>query len=223
LIRAVVFDFDGLIIDTETPEYESFQEMYRDHGTELTMDLWGKCIGTDGSAFEPYAHLEQLLGKPIEREAVRKLRRERYKERMREVQPRPGVIDYLEEANRLGLHIGLASSSTREWVTGYLRQYQLIDYFKCIRTRDDVEKVKPDPALYLKALNDLGVQPAEVIAFEDSPNGCLAAKSAGLHCVIVPNDITGLLVFGEHDLRLTSMSSMSLTDVIAKVTQAAGS
>ncbi|MCR8631912.1 HAD family hydrolase [Paenibacillus radicis (ex Xue et al. 2023)] len=218
MIKAIIFDFDGLILDTETPEYESFQAMYRDHGMELTMDLWGLCIGTDASAFEPYSYLEQCLGTPIDRETARKLRRQRYSERMSEVQPRPGVIDYLREASELGLQIGLASSSTREWVTGYLKQFGLLDYFSCIRTRDDVEKVKPDPALYMQALSCLGVLPEEAIAFEDSPNGSLAAKRAGMHCVIVPNELTGQLRFGEHDLRLPSMSAMTLTEVISRVT-----
>jgi HAD superfamily hydrolase (TIGR01509 family) len=222
LIKAVVFDFDGLILDTETPEYESFQAMYQDYGMQLTFDLWAQCIGTDGSLFEPYEHLEKCLGKPLDRETLRKLRRERYAERMSTAQPRPGVIEYLQEAESLGLLIGLASSSSREWVTGYLKQYGLIDYFKCIRTRDDVEKVKPDPALYMKALAYLGVLPDEAIAFEDSPNGLLAAKKAGMYGVIVPNDLTALLTFGEHNLRLQSMKDMSLQEVIRLVTAKSG-
>ncbi|MDF2964166.1 MAG: phosphoglycolate phosphatase [Paenibacillus sp.] len=219
MIKAVIFDFDGLILDTETPEYESFQAMYRDHGIELTIELWGQCVGTDGSLFEPYTHLEQCLGAPFDREAARFLRRQRYTDRMRDILPRPGVKDYLMEAQSLGLQIGLASSSTREWVTGYLKQYGLLDFFKCIRTRDDVEKVKPDPALYLQAMACLGVQANEAAAFEDSPNGCLAAKRAGMNCVIVPNDLTALLTFGDHDLRLTSMSEMPLTEVISRLSQ----
>ncbi|TDF99559.1 HAD family hydrolase [Paenibacillus piri] len=216
MIKAIVFDFDGLIIDTETPEYESFRAMYADYGMELTLDVWGQCVGTDGSLFEPYTHLEQCLGSPYDREAARSLRRLRYAERMREVQPRPGVTDYLKEAQTLGLQIGLASSSSQAWVTGYLKQYGLLDYFKCIRTKEHVAKVKPDPALYIQALSCLGVQPEEAVAFEDSPNGSLAAKTAGMYCVIVPNDVTATLVFGEHDLRLSAMSDMPLSETIAK-------
>jgi HAD superfamily hydrolase (TIGR01509 family) len=217
LIKGIVFDFDGLILDTETPEYESFQAMYRDHGLELTLDIWGQCVGTDGSVFEPYQHLEMCLGKPFNREAARLLRRQRYTEKMQEASPRPGVISYLKEAQSLGLRIGLASSSAREWVTGYLQQYGLLDYFECIRTKEDVAKVKPDPALYVQCLACLGVQPADALAFEDSPNGSLAAKLAGMRCVIVPNDVTSSLDFGEHDLRLSSMNDMKLAEVLALV------
>jgi HAD superfamily hydrolase (TIGR01509 family) len=218
LLKAVVFDFDGLILDTETPEYESFQAMYQDHGMELSIDLWSLCIGTDGSLFEPYQYLEQCLGTPFDIEAARKRRRERYAERMSKAVPRLGVIEYLQEAESMGLLIGLASSSRRAWVTGYLEQYGLLNYFKCILTREDVEKVKPDPALYIKALECLGVLPSEAIAFEDSPNGLLAAKQAGMYAVIVPNDMTSPLTFGEHDLRLSSMSDMRLQEVLKHVT-----
>jgi len=217
LIKAIVFDFDGLILDTETPEYESFQAMYNDHGAQLPIDIWGRCIGTDGSAFEPYDFLEQCIGKPFDREQARLLRRERFAERMYQQVPRPGVADYLKRGKALNLGIGLASSSTRAWVTGYLKQHGLTDSFRHIRTRDDVAKVKPDPELYLQVLHELGVQPHEAVAFEDSPNGALAAKRAGMHCVIVPNPITSMLSFGEFDLRLDSMEQMTLDAVLEHI------
>ena len=219
LIKAIVFDFDGLILDTETPEFHSFQAMYRDYGVDLSIDVWGQCVGTDGSMFEPYHYLEQSLGRPIDRDAARRIRKERYAERMREEQPRPGVTDYLRHASRLDLKVGLASSSTRQWVTGYLQQYELLHEFNCIRTKDDVPKVKPDPALYLQVLEGLGVRPEEAIAFEDSPNGALAAKRAGMYCVIVPNSITRLLTFGDYDMCLDSMSEMPLDEVISRIEQ----
>lgn len=217
MIKAIIFDFDGLILDTETPEFESFQKMYEDHGAELSLDIWGRSIGTDGSAFEPYSHLEQCIGKPFDVEAARLRRRERFAERMTNEIPRPGVTDYLQHGHEMGLTIGLASSSTRQWVTGYLKQHALLGAFRTIRTRDDVVKAKPDPSLYLLALEDLGVQPHEAIAFEDSPNGALAAKRAGMYCVIVPNPITNTLVFGDHDLRLNSMADMTLKEVITTI------
>ncbi|MFH5184618.1 HAD family hydrolase [Paenibacillus sp. TAB 01] len=214
MIKAIVFDFDGLILDTETPEFESFQAMYIEHGAELSLDLWGKCVGTDGSAFEPYAHLEGCLGRSLDREQLRLKRRADYDAKMIGQIPRPGVTDYLQRAKELGLKIGLASSSSRQWVGGYLEQHGLLDYFACIRTREDVARVKPDPALYLSALQALGVRPDEAIAFEDSPNGALAAKTAGMFCVIVPNPVTSLLTFGDTDLRIDSMGDMALEDVL---------
>ncbi|MEK8127046.1 HAD family hydrolase [Paenibacillus filicis] len=215
MIRAVVFDFDGLILDTESAEFESFQAMYREHGRELTLDVWGSCIGTAPGVFDPYTDLEQRLGRAYDREAARLKRRSHYEERMAQAEIRPGVRAYLETAKRLGLRVGLASSSTRSWVHGYLDKYGLLSEFEEIRTRDDVTQVKPEPELYLKTLEALGVKPDEAIAFEDSPNGALAAMRAGMHCVIVPNAVTGLLTFGEHHLRLGSMEELSLEQVLA--------
>lgn len=223
MIRAVIFDFDGLILDTETPEFQSFQEVFSEHGAELTLEVWGACIGTGPGAFNPYDHLEQCIGRPIDRDQVRISRRDKYETKMKEADVREGVRDYLAKAKELGLRIGLASSSSHEWVTGYLETYGLLDYFDCIRTREDVEHVKPDPALYLRALEGLGVEASEAIAFEDSPNGALGAIRAGLHCVIVPNTVTAQLAFGEHHLRLSSMTERPLNEVFAMLEERMGS
>jgi HAD superfamily hydrolase (TIGR01509 family) len=217
MIKAVVFDFDGLILDTESQEFAAVCRLYQEHGTEMTIDIWGKCIGTDSSFFNVYDHLEQTTGRAIDRPALMKYRRSLYLELMEGAQLRAGVTDYLETAKSLGLRIGLASSSNREWVTGYLEQYGIRHYFETVRTKEDVPAVKPQPFLYQLALEDLGVKPEEAIAFEDSPNGALAAVRAGMRCVIVPNEVTSVLPFGDHDLRLSSMADMPLADVIAAV------
>ncbi|MCZ8521477.1 MULTISPECIES: HAD family hydrolase [Paenibacillus] len=215
MIQGIVFDFDGLILDTETPEFESFQALYRRHGCELTLEVWGTCIGTGPSAFDPYQHLEDLFGSPYDREEARVWRRSYFDERMASAELRPGVLGYLQTAHEEGLRVGLASSSPKSWVTGHLAAKGILDAFECIRTADDVEQVKPDPALYLLALEGLGVSPGAAVAFEDSPNGALAAKRAGMFCVAVPNETTSSLPFGEVDLRIGSMSERSLLDIIS--------
>lgn len=217
MIRAIVFDFDGLILDTESNEFKAFQEIYAQHGQTLTLEVWSGCVGTDLSVFNPYDHLEQCLGQQVNRDAIRSLKQQKYDELMLREKIRPGVEAYLQEAKRLGLRIGLASSSSRQWVTGYLSRFGLLDHFDCIRTRDNVRKVKPDPELYLQAVQALGVEPHEAVALEDSPNGALAARRAGLRCVIVPNPVTDTLPFGEHDLRLRTMDDMPLAELVARI------
>lgn len=217
MIKAVVFDFDGLIFDTETHEYRVLQEIYREHGAELPLEVWGRCVGTRADYFDAYAYLEERTGKPVDREAVAKRRREMLEARIENEKALPGVEECLEAAGRLGLKIGLASSSRREWVTRWLKKLNLFGRFECIRTAEDVERVKPDPALYLKALECLGVRPHQAVAFEDSPNGALAAKRAGLNCVIVPNYVTKGLAFGEYDLRLNSLTDLPLEKLIEKL------
>jgi HAD superfamily hydrolase (TIGR01509 family) len=214
-IEAVIFDFDGLILDTESHEFYAHAEIYRRLGVELPLKVWGKVIGTDSSAFDVYAYLEELVGHAVDRNQLRIDKNLLFQQRMSEEHIRPGVLDYLQQTKALGLRIGLASSSPRIWVAGYLEQYDLMPYFETIRTADDVEKVKPDPALYIKALADLNVHPSKAIAFEDSPNGALAAKRAGMHCVIVPNSVTKDLQFGTVDLRIDSMEQMSLAQILA--------
>jgi len=215
--KAIIFDFDGLILDTETAEYRACNDLYRQYGAEMPVEVWGRFVGTDASSFDLYAHLEECAGAAVDREAARAFCKARYDELIANERARPGVEDYLRDGRRLGLKIGLASSSSRAWVEGYLRQLGLESWFDCIRVRDDVAKVKPDPELYLKAAEALGVKPEEAVAFEDSPNGALAAKRAGLKCVIVPNELTCRLEFGEHDLRLSSMADMPLEEVLARL------
>lgn len=219
-IRAIIFDFDGLILDTETPEYRSFAELFREHGAELGRETWGKWIGKDASGFNVYDHLDACVGRTLDREAVRSRRRAKYEALIASEQARPGVEDYLRDAKRLGLRIGLASSSTREWVEGYLSKLGLLDYFDALRTRGDVAKAKPDPELYVRAMEALGVGPDEAVAFEDSPNGALAAHRAGLRCVIVPNELTRGLTFGEHTLRLESMAELPLEALLRRLEEA---
>jgi HAD superfamily hydrolase (TIGR01509 family) len=212
-IEAVVFDFDGLIVDTESAWYDALAELFREHGVYLPLEVWAQCVGTNHDAFDPYDYLEQLLGQPIDRAALKQLAASKHAAIMEQRPLRPGVESYLQAATEQGLKIGLASSSDRNWVERFLRHYDLIHYFECIRTADDVALVKPHPELYLQATAGLGVSPAKAVAFEDSPNGAKAAKAAGLRCVIVPNPITATLTFGEHDLRLNSMADKELAEV----------
>lgn len=217
LIEAVVFDFDGLIFDSETHEYETVREQFAEHGAELPMEVWSLCIGRSADFFDPYAYLEERTGAAVDRAGLAERRRMRFAERIRGEKAIPGVEEALRAARSLGLRIGLASSSERRWVEGQLRELGLWHYFECVRTREDVEHAKPWPDLYRSVLACLGVDPRRAVAFEDSPNGALAARRAGMYCVIVPNGVTAGLEFGEHDLRLESLMQAELADLLARL------
>lgn len=219
MIKAIIFDFDGLILDTETHEYEVLQEIFKEHGSELPLSVWGNVIGTS-SDFHPFTYLEEQLQKKLNHEDLTKVQEDKFKKRMASEIARPGVEAYLKAAKELGLKIGLASSSSYEWVSTYLRSLHLFEYFECIRTSDHVEKVKPDPALYIEAAKCLNVNPEECLAFEDSVNGASAAKKAGMFCTIVPNSVTKNMEFGEIDHRLESMAEMELEKVISFIESA---
>ncbi|HEU6445541.1 MAG TPA: HAD-IA family hydrolase [Gaiellaceae bacterium] len=212
-IRALLFDFDGLIVDTETPSYASWQEVYREHGQELPLDRWAAIIGTTGG-FEPLDYLEQLHG-PIDREEVSTRRRERELSLLEVEELRPGILDYLEEAGRLGLRTAIVSSSSRQWVDRHLARLEQAEHFDEIVTADrDPERSKPRPTLYLEALDRLGVGAGEAIAFEDSPNGVTAAKAAGIYTVAVPNGVTVALGLGHADLLLESLAELPLRELL---------
>lgn len=217
MIKAVVFDFDGLMIDTETPEYEVFYEIYRSHGVELTIERYSQTIGTTFGAFNPFTYINECLQESIEEGEIRARYTQMLEPMLEQLDIREGVLSYLEEAKRLGLKVGLATSSKREWIDRFFTKHNLYPYFDSINTADNVEKVKPDPALYLRALDQLGVKGSEAIAFEDSHNGSLAAMSAGLHCVAVPNKVTNHFDFQGCTLRISSMQDISLEQLIKRI------
>ncbi|MEY8347749.1 HAD family hydrolase [Bacillus cereus] len=214
-MKAIIFDFDGLIVDTETIWFQSFQEVIREYGGELPLEEFAKCIGTTDEVL--YAYIEQQLKEQFNRNLLEEKVSVLHQEKMKITVARDGVKEYLEEAKRLGIRIGLASSSSRKWVVGFLEDLGIREYFEVVKTKEDVEKVKPDPALYQAALEELKIDASEAVVFEDSVNGLKAAIAAGLKCVVVPNEVTKALKFENHHLRLESMKEKSLTEVLQYV------
>jgi HAD superfamily hydrolase (TIGR01509 family) len=219
-IRALIFDFDGLILDTEGPDLQAWQELYAAHGCALALDRWATLIGTGAGmpgAFDPYEELCTLAGQSFDREELRARRRPRFQELIAMEAVRPGVEQYLDDADRLGLGLAVASSSDRPWVEGHLQRLGLHHRFHALRCREDVPSVKPDPALYLAALAALGVRAEEAVAFEDSPNGVRAARAAGIFCVAIPNGVTKRLPLDHADLIIDSLGDRPLTDLLTAV------
>ncbi|MBB3869324.1 putative hydrolase of the HAD superfamily [Parageobacillus toebii NBRC 107807] len=215
MIKAIVFDFDGLIVDTESVWFDVFKEVMIEYDCDLKLEDFAICIGTTDDIL--YERLAQIAHKPIDRTEISRKTRERYQDKMSHLQLREGVLDYLQTAKNLSLKIGLASSSSRRWIEGFLEKFGIKEFFDVIKTSDDVKRVKPDPELYLRAIQDLGVEGHEALAFEDSKNGLTAAIKAGLHCVIVPNPVTSFLDFSGHLYRLSSMGEIGLHDLLALV------
>jgi HAD superfamily hydrolase (TIGR01509 family) len=217
MIKALVFDFDGLILETEGPIYQSWVELYESYGLSLPFSTWATIIGTNEAEFDPYRDLERQSGIKLDWNEIEPRRQQRELSLIKSQPILPGVVDYLADSRRLGLRIGLASSSSCDWVQNHLTRLGLIGYFDSLRARDDVVLAKPDPALYLSVVSDLGVPPHQALALEDSPNGIRAAKLAGLYCVAVPNHLTSQLDLDEADLRLTSLAEIRLEALLQKL------
>ncbi len=217
MIQALIFDFDGLIIDTELPDYESWQGIYRSYGCELPLQAWGQIVGgTGASDFDPHSHLEELCGQKLDREEVWISRRKQYLETISEQPVLPGVLEYLDDADRIGLKLAVASSSPENWVRGHLARLGLYQRFAAVKTADDVKRTKPDPELYLVTLENLKLKSDQAIVFEDSPNGVMAAKAAEIFTVAVPNKVTAQLPMPGADIHLDSLAELPLIELLKR-------
>lgn len=219
LIRALVFDFDGLILDTEEPVYQSWLEVYQAYGEELPFERWVQIVGSTTTGFHPQHHLEERIGRRLPQDVLDR-RIGRRTELVLAKQVLPGVVERIDEAKALGLKLGVASSSTADWVRGHLARLGILERFDCLSCRDDVANVKPEPDLYVAALACLGVPASDAVAIEDSPNGVMAAKLAGMRCVAIPNPITARLDLSQADVLLGSLADVTLPDLLRKLARA---
>lgn len=220
MIKAIIFDFDGLILDTETPEADVWAEIYTEHGYDFPLDEWGTLIGGGGNSnFDAADHLSLLSQGRLDSASMRSRHRSG-SDALTFKQPiLPGVTDYIHEAKHLGLKLAIASSSPHAWVDTHARRLGIFDYFDKVICSDDVGigRTKPHPDLYLLALSQLQVRKNEVIVFEDSPNGVKAANQAGIFVVAVPNPVTSRLNIENANLILKSLSDLSLSGLLNKV------
>ena len=203
-----IFDFDGLILDTEMPRFTAWQEEFAKLGFPLTFRDWWKTIGTGPSAYDPAKHLYELTKGRVDPVAINRSANIRADELVASAQLLPGVEDFIQTAAKAGKPMAVASSSDYEWVIGHLTRFDLLPYFMAVFTARDVKNVKPDPALYLLATEKFGLPASSILAFEDSPNGIKAAKAAGLHCLAVPNRITSEMDLSSADLIVESFTGL---------------
>jgi HAD superfamily hydrolase (TIGR01509 family) len=209
-LRALVFDFDGLILDTETPEFRAWQEVLAAHGASLTTDDWALVIGTTESGWDAVTEIRKQTGVEVDPAELREAWQARQVEMLDRESVRPGVVTLVKEAERRGLGLAVASGADRWWVEHHLTRLGLWDAFSVVATGDEVPHTKPDPAVYLLALSRLGVPPAAALAFEDSPHGVNAARAAGLRCIAVPNEVSRHLDLSAADARLNSLAEVDL-------------
>ena len=214
MIEAVILDFDGLVLDTETPFRRSWEEIYEEHGLSVSPTTWAELIGSSADPAEAYALLERHLDRGIDRAAIRNRRMARELELLRHEQVMPGVRELIDEATTQGIRLAIASSSERAWVVDHLTEIGLLECFEVIACAEDVAVTKPAPDLYEAALRSLGVSPDRAIAFEDSVHGVAAAKAAELFCIAVPNRVTRHLVFPAADLVVEKLSERSLSEYV---------
>lgn len=215
-MKAIIFDFDGTLLDTESAEFIVWQAFYRRFGQVLDPQEWGRGIGTWGG-FDPWADLESKIAKPLPRETLVPEHRAEVLRLIESSNLLPGCKNLLLEAKAANLKLAIASSSDMGWVSDWTQKHGIFTLFDAFATRHEVENVKPDPALFLLALHKLGLEAKDAVVIEDSPNGAKAALAAGIACVVVPNTVTKMLRFPEGVIRLETLGGVTLAELLAKV------
>jgi len=217
-VEAILFDFDGTILDTETPDFLAWREFYSAHGIALGVELWKQRVGKalkQADMFDPGRYFEQQSGITLTEEA-KKAHWDRYIALCKEQPILPGVMAILDYAVKSGIKLGVASNSDRKWVSSWMEHHKLMDYFACVYTVDDVQHPKPHPELYLATARCLGVAIDRCIAIEDSPTGMQSVNAAGIRCIAVPNYLTAHLERPHVALTLSSLAETSPAMLLAQ-------
>lgn len=213
LLKGLIFDFDGLILDTEMPKYQAWKEIFQDFGLQLVLDDYAKCIGSSNQVFDPLDVLTNSLKHSVNTREIHCHYQQRELELLEKESVLPGIRELIIEAKNSNLALAIASSSDRSWVVNHLSRLGLLQYFDVVLTEDDVQEVKPHPELFSSALACLHLRPDQVMALEDSPNGMIAAKAAGLFVIGVPNAITSQLDISISDHMYSSLQNVHLQDL----------
>ncbi len=211
MIRALIFDFDGLIFDTETPMIAAYGEVHRKRNIPFDRARFTRSIGTVDSDVDPW----KAFGPASPRSDLEAERLRLNQEFLEQQKILPGVVDLIDEARQRGLHLAVASNSSHEHVDGYLKHLGLHEKFEFTACRTDDTPPKPAPDLYLAVLKKLKVDGDEALALEDSATGIAAARAAGLWCVAVSNESTREQDFAPAHLRLESLAGQTLAMIYA--------
>ena len=214
-LRALLFDFDGLIVDTEWPIYQAWSKTFRDHGHPLPLETFTKCIGTDFDTWSPKTHLENLTGAEINWPPLDAPRQTSIEENLEGAGPLPGIPEAVQAGISSGLSLAVVSSSSHRWVDGWLKKIGLWDRFSLTVCRGDAPRIKPAPDLYLEAAHQLKLDPGSCLVVEDSVNGIKAAIGAGMPSAAIPNRVTSCCDFSIADHVL--QSAHELPGLIAKL------
>jgi HAD superfamily hydrolase (TIGR01509 family) len=209
-VDVLIFDFDGLIVDTESAIYQAWRELYESQGHDLPLSTYVQCVGSTFHSYDPVRALEELVGGEIQWPELLETKDARIRELHEEADTLPGIRELLVQARSEGIPCAVASSSARSWVAGWLERLGILEAFNFICSRDDVPRAKPAPDLFLEVLRVFGAPPHRALVLEDSYNGLKAARAAGIACVVVPNAITAESDFSGAAKVLPTLGSVRL-------------
>ncbi len=209
-VAAVLFDFDGVLVDTEWAIYQAWLATFREHGQDLPLSLYTRCIGSDFDAWSPKLHLEDLTQLRFDWIRMDEQRQVVIRAALSEQGPMDGVVAVLEELRKKGIPLAVVSSSSHHWVDGWLEKLELRDYFTEVICKGDAPRIKPAPDLFLTAAQRLNLPQSDCLVIEDSLNGLNSAKAAGMQVWIVPNRVTSCLDFTQADRVFPDFGAVTL-------------
>lgn len=221
-VRAVIFDLDGLIVDTETPEYLAWQAVHAQHGWPFSIESWRLNIGRNDSPFDPLERFREP-NSPMAPEAARAMWRSHHDRLQREfLKPLPGVVALLDGIRAHRLRTAVASTSRVAYVRERLAELGLTPEFDAVAGGDEVPRAKPAPDVYRLAAQRIGVAERSCVALEDSESGVRAAKAAGMWCVAVPSELTRGMDFSPADLVVGSLLDVTVETLTSLPGRAGG-
>lgn len=206
--EAVLFDFDGILVDTEWAIYQAWLRTFERHGHDLPIEIYTRCVGSDFDTWSPKTHLEDLTGNSFDWHQLDADRQVEIRAELEKAGPMPGVVPLLEKLTAAGTALAVVSSSDHRWVDGWLDKLELRHFFQTTVCRGDAPRIKPAPDLWLEALRQLDKPAERCLAIEDSLNGVRSSKEAGLTVWAVPNRTTAGLDFSEADRVLRSLNEL---------------
>ena len=208
-ISAVLFDFDGVLVDTEWAIYQAWLRTFNAHQHDLPLETYTQCIGSDFATWSPKTHLEDLSGLAFDWHELDLKRQEEIMADLAGEGVMNGVISLLDQLKDQGIRRAVVSSSSHHWVDGWLEKLNFADHFESVICRGDAPRIKPAPDLYLEAAKRLAIQPSDCLVIEDSLNGVKSAKAAGMSVWVVPNRVTAGLDFSTADRVFASMADLA--------------
>ena len=206
--RGIIFDFDGVLVDTEWAIYQSWVHLYAREGQEISIATYAPCLGAGYSHWDPAAHLEKLTGKSYDWEKETPARQAMLEADLERMGLMDGALELMDWCVEQGIGLTVASSSSRRWVQGWLEKLQIYGRFAGVFTRTDGYAVKPNPALFEAAQQCLALPKEECLIVEDSENGTIAARNAGIPCVAIPNRMTESSDFSRAAYRCSSLKAL---------------
>lgn len=204
--QSVIFDFDGILVDTEWAIYQAWRRTFEAHGQHLPLDVYTRCIGSDFATWSPKTHLEELTGLAFDWHDLDTRRQHEIEAELMHEGPMHGAVDLLEFLQNACIPTAVASSSSHHWVDGWLDRLELTKNFHAVVCRGDAPRIKPAPDLFLEAARQLDVKPEHCLVIEDSMNGLKAAKAADMHAWVIPNRVTDCLDFSAADQTFRSLA-----------------